>query len=225
MEIVCSRCHQTVRTEDCYCPVCGLPQFVYSADETAAPIQPERWNEAVRDASSVAWKPALRAAMVLAVPAGLLCSGFPYLGFYGLLWMLAAGTWAVVLYMRSQRPAWITIGAGARIGLVTGILGGWIAAASMAFSLFAMRVFFHQGKVFDDAYQQGIVDKMVEQWVATGRDAHGIAVDKAELLSPTGRGALTLTIVLMLTVVLLVFATAGGALGARLMGRTRRPEV
>jgi RNA polymerase subunit RPABC4/transcription elongation factor Spt4 len=224
MEITCSRCHQTVRTEDCYCPVCGLPQLVYSADDASGPIQPERWNEAVRDASSVAWKPALRVAMVLAVPAGLLCSGFPILGFFGLLWMLVAGTWAVVLYMRSQRPAWITIGAGARIGLVTGLMGGWFAAASMAFALFAMRMLFHQGKAIDDVFQQG-VNKVVEQWVASGLDAHTIAVDKAELLSPTGRGAASLSAVLMLTVVLLVFATAGGALGARLMGRTRRPEV
>ena len=125
MEITCTRCHQTIQAENCYCPVCGLPQLVYTAECAPGQGQPERWNEAVRDAGSVDWKPALRAALMLAVPAGLLCSMLSPVSIFGLLLMAAAAAWAVVLYVRSQRPAWITIGAGARIGLVTGVLGGW----------------------------------------------------------------------------------------------------
>jgi hypothetical protein len=45
------------------------------------------------------------------------------------------------------------------------------------------------------------------------------------LNSPEGRGGLTLAVILVLTLSLVAFATAGGALGARLMGRNRRPEV
>src|ERR1700728_2541598 len=156
MEVTCSRCHQTVQPEDCFCPFCGLPQLVYTTDGTAAPGQPERVGDPVRDAGSVDWKPALRLALMLSVPAGALCSMYSPAGILGLPLMAAAGAWAVALYMRSRRPAWITIGAGARIGLVTGILGSWTAAFATAISLYAMRFWLHRGPEIDDAWSSQI---------------------------------------------------------------------
>jgi hypothetical protein len=179
----------------------------------------------VRDAGSVDWKPALRAALLLAIPAGALSFGLSVVGLLGFVWMAVAGAWAVAIYMRSQRPAWITIGAGARIGLVTGLLGAWAAAATMSVSLFAMRFFFHQGKVFDDFWQIQMTEKASQQWAASGIDAQTILVTKALLNSPEGRGGVTFGIMLFLVLALVIFATAGGALGARLMGRTRQPVV
>jgi len=225
MEITCNRCHQAILAENCYCPACGLPQLVYAADAPPGQTQPERWDGAVQDAGSVDWKPALRAALKLAIPAGLLCSGYPLLGIFGLVWMAVAGAWAVVLYLRSQRPAWITIGAGARIGLVTGLLGAWIAAATMSVLLFAMRFFFHQGKVFDNFWQTQVSEKLAQQWAASGLDAQTILAAKAMLNSPEGRGGMTLSVIVFVVLTLVIFATAGGALGARLMGRTRQPEL
>src|ERR1700733_3888890 len=136
MEITCHRCHQTVQVEDCFCPACGLPQLVYTADPASGQAQAERWTEAARDASMVEWKPAMRFALLLAVPAGLLSSGLSPLGLFGLFWMAAAAAWAVVLYVRGQGPAWITIGAGARIGLVTGLLAAWLAFSISGGTLF-----------------------------------------------------------------------------------------
>jgi hypothetical protein len=225
MEITCKRCHQAVLAENCYCSTCGLPQLVYGADAPPGQTQPAHWDEAVRDASSVDWKPALRAALVLAIPAGVLSFGLSVVGLLGFVWMAVAGAWAVAIYLRSQRPAWITIGAGARIGLVTGFLGAWAAAATMSVSLFAMRFFFHQGKVFDDFWQIQVSEKASQQWAAAGVDAQTILAAKTLLNSPEGRGGVTLSIMLFLVLALVVFATAGGALGARLMGRTRQPEV
>lgn len=225
MEITCNRCHQTVQAESCYCPGCGLPQLVYSADAVPGQASPERWDGATRDASSVDWKPALRAALKLAIPAGLLCSGYPLLGVFGLVWMAVAGAWAVALYLRSQRPAWITIGAGARIGMVTGLLGAWTAAATMSALLFAMRFFFHQGKVFDTFWQTQVSEKAAQQWAAAGIDAQTILAAKTLLNSPQGRGGVALSVLIFLALALVIFATAGGALGARLMGRARQPEA
>ena len=105
MEILCNRCHQAIQAGDCYCPACGLPQLVYTADGTPGQAQPERWNEAVQDASIVNWKPALRAALMLAVPAGLFSSMLSPLSSLWIFWMAAAAAWTVVLYVRSQRPA------------------------------------------------------------------------------------------------------------------------
>jgi pilus assembly protein Flp/PilA len=56
MEITCNRCHQAVPDQSCYCPTCGLPQLVYSSEETEKPAQADRWSEAVLDAGQVEWK-------------------------------------------------------------------------------------------------------------------------------------------------------------------------
>jgi RNA polymerase subunit RPABC4/transcription elongation factor Spt4 len=222
MEITCNRCHRTVQTEDCYCPACGLPQLVYSAEDAATQSQPERWNEPVRDAATIAWKPALRVVMMLAIPAGLLCSAFSPVGVLGLFWMSAAAAWAVLLYVRSQQAPWITLGAGARIGLVTGILGGWIAAATTGITLVVMRFLLHQGGDIDGFWQTTVNEQMLHQ-TAAGVDAQSVAIVKGWLLSPEGRAGFALGGILCLCSVLLFFAVAGGALGARLTARTRRP--
>lgn len=225
METTCSRCHQTVQADSCFCPVCGLPQLVYTADSTPGQNQTEQWNEAVRDASQVYWKPALRSALLLAIPAGMLSSMLSPVSIFGMPLMAIAGAWVVILYMRSQRPAWITIGAGARIGLVTGLLGGWSAAATTAVTLFAMRFWFHQGSFYDNLWQNLVNQQMSQQWESMGVDAQTIAQMKQMLLPPEGRAGWLLAAMTLLAMVLLLFAVAGGALSARLMARTRRPEV
>jgi hypothetical protein len=225
MEITCNRCHRTVQTEDCYCPACGLPQLVYSAEDSAGQSQPERWSEPVRDASVVVWKPALRVVLMLAVPAGLLCSAFSPVGILGLLWMAAAAACAVLLYVRGQQAPWITLGAGARIGLATGILGGWTAAATTGVTLVVMRFILHQGKDIDSLWQGMVMGEMTRQWTAAGADARTIALFQGWFLSPEGRAGFALAGVVFLCSALLFFAVAGGALGARLTARARRPQI
>src|SRR5271166_6420542 len=116
MEITCTRCHQTILADNCYCPACGLPQLVCSAEGVTGTGITERLQEPVRDASSVDWKTALRVVLMLAVPAGILSSEASPFGLLGMFWMASAAALAVVLYLRRQRPGWITMGAGARIG-------------------------------------------------------------------------------------------------------------
>jgi hypothetical protein len=223
MEISCSRCHQTVQPGDCFCPVCGLPQLVYSADASGAPGQPERWGDVVRDANSVDWKPALRPALALAIPAGVLCAALTRLGLFGLLLIPAAAAWVVALYVRGRRPAWVTTGAGARIGLVTGILGGWTAALTTGITLYAMRFWLRQGKVFDDMWQNQI-NQGSQQLSSIGFDPQTVAATKLMMLSPEGRAASVLFNIGLMALVIVVLAVAGGALGARLAGRPRRSE-
>jgi hypothetical protein len=224
MEVTCSRCNSTMQKDSCFCPVCGLPQLVYSAEEDGTQNQPERWTEAVRDASSVAWKPAIRSALMLAIPAGILSNMLSPLSIFGMPLMAIAGAWVVLLYMRSQRPAWITIGAGARIGLVTGLLGGWTAAATTGVTLFALRFWFHQGRFYDDLWQT-LSQQMSQQWTSMGVDSQTIAEMQKMLLPPEGRAAWLLAALTMLAMVLLLFAVAGGAIGARILARRRKPEI
>jgi hypothetical protein len=173
----------------------------------------------------VDWKPAIRAAVTLAVPAGLLCSMLSPVSIFGLFLMAMAAAWTVVLYVRSQRPAWITVGAGARIGLVTGLMGSWIAAATTGVTLFVMRFLLHQGRFFDDFWNDFVNQQLVQQWTSMGVDTSTIAMTRAWLMAPEGRAGAMLSAVLFLSVGLLFFAVGGGALGARLLARSRRPEI
>jgi hypothetical protein len=223
MEVTCSRCHQTVQPGDCFCPFCGLPQLVYTADGSAGPGQPERAGEPVGDASTVDWKAALRLALMLAIPAGAVCSLFSPTGILGFPLMAAAGAWAVALYMRGRRPAWITIGAGARIGLVTGILGGWAAAFTSAVSLYAERFWLHRGPAIDDAWLAQI-NLSTQQLATMSFDAQQIAMNKAIMLSPEGHAGYMLFTTAFLAIILLAVSVAGGALGARFLGRPRTME-
>ena len=144
--------------------------------------------------------------------------------FFGMPLMAIAGAWVVLLYMRSQRPAWITIGAGARIGLVTGLVGGWTAAATTGVTLFALRFWFHQGRFYDDLWQT-LSQQMSQQWTSMGVDSQTIAEMQRMLLPPEGRAAWLLAALTMLAMVLLLFAVAGGAIGARVLARRRKPEI
>jgi len=225
MEITCTRCHQAVEANNLYCPTCGLPQLQYSAENVPGQAPPERWLEPVQDASIVDWKRAMRPALALAVPAGVLCSLFSPVSIFGLLWMTIAAAWVVALYLRNQRPAWITVGAGARIGLVTGLLGAWTAAAASGISLFVKRFILHEGKSLDESWTTIISNQVAQQWSSAGVDAQTINTYKGWLLSPEGRAGAMLSAILFLVTILVFFAVGGGALGARLQARTRRPQA
>jgi hypothetical protein len=229
MEITCIRCHQTVEADSCYCPTCGLPQLVYSTEGEGGQAQPERWTEAVRDASSVDWKPALRAAMLLAIPAGLLSCGISPVSILGLFWMSAAAAWAVTIYVRGQRPAWITMGAGARIGLVTGLLAGALAFTVSGGALFVERFVLHQSGAIDTEWKSRVdaSNQLTQQLAAQMGvlDAAQLQAQKNLMLSPQGHAGIEAFGMASNALFLLVFAAGGGAMGARLLARSRRPEV
>lgn len=235
MEITCTRCHRTLLAEECYCPVCGLPQLTYSAAEDA-PVQEqqERWTGAVRDAGDVAWKPALRWALLLAIPAGLLSSQASPVGGFGIVWMACAAAWAVALYVRQQRAAWITLGAGARIGLVTGLLAGWLSFGASSCALFFQRVVLHQSVQIDTEWRnQSLNAEQAAMKLVAGifppdlvqAQAAKQAQDVAWRLSPWGHAAWQLVGFIEISAFLVFFAIIGGAVGARLMGRTRTTEM
>jgi hypothetical protein len=233
MEITCIRCNQAVEAESCYCPTCGLPQFQYSAENVPGQAPPERWIEPIRDASTVDWKRALPMVLMLGIAAGLLSSEVSPMGRLGLFWMSSAAALAVVLYLRTQRPAWITVGAGARIGLVTGLLGAWIAFSANGGQLFVERVVLHHGSEIDADWKTyaDLTDQMRQQMAANmgpsfeaQEKAEG-GQDRAWLLSPQGHAGWAALLLAMSSGFLLLFAIAGGALGARFQARARRPQV
>lgn len=229
MEITCNRCHQSFEPGSCYCPTCGLPQLVYTADENASASEPEHWSQVARDASMVEWRPALRAAIILAVPAGLLSCGISPVGILGLFWMSAAAAWAVTIYVRGQKPAWITMGAGARIGLVTGLLAGALAFSITGAALFVERFALHQAASLDSEWKSRVEEsnQMTQQLMGQMgmTDQTQLQAQKNFMMSPEGHAGIETFGMVGSSLFLLLFAAAGGAMGARLLARTRRPEI
>jgi hypothetical protein len=232
MELTCSRCHQTVQDVYCFCPNCGLPQLVYSAETSADAAQRERWGETVRDAGAVDWNSALRSTFPLAIPAGILCSTLSPVGILGVFLMGATAAWVVALYVRSHRSTWITIGAGARIGLVCGILGGALAFAASSCALYTERYVLHQGSQIDADWKKFVdLDMQVSQrfagWIGAPDSAQILAQETEQqnwMLSPDGHASIVVANFAFASVLLVLFAIAGGALSARRLTRTRRPE-
>ena len=167
----------------------------------------------------------MRSAFMLGLPAGVLCAFLWPVGILGMALMGITGMWVVSIYMKSQQSAWITLGAGARIGLVTGLIGAWAASATSGIALFAMRYVFHQGAIFDNFWTNLVNVQLTQEWNSMGADGQTISTLKVMLLSPNGRAAWALTTVAFLMATSLVFAIAGGALSARLRARRRRPQV
>lgn len=210
-----------------------MPQLVYSAEDAGEQNQADRGEPVVRDAGSINWKPAMRAALMFAFPAAILSSAFSPLEILSLFWMVGAAVWAVAVYMRSQRPAWITIGAGVRIGLVTGLLAGWLAFGANGSALFIARYALHQSSQIDAGWkaQVAATEQMSQQltgWMDTEDAAQAEAMQKqmADLwLSPAGHAGLQTFSFALSSLFFMLYAMAGGALGARLLGRPRRPGV
>jgi hypothetical protein len=230
METTCTRCHQPVAADSCFCPACGLPQLVYSSEAGSVPAPTERWPEPARDAGSIDWRPGTRAAIAMAVPAGLLSSGVSPVGALGIFWMAGAALWAVTLYVRSQRAAWITVGAGARIGLVTGLIAGWLAFGISGVGLFTTRVFLKQGGQIDSSWREFVEkdQQLSQQWLkqmSVPTEAAQLNAQRDWMLSPEGHAGFQTMGLVWDCGLLVLFAAAGGALGARMVARRRRADL
>jgi hypothetical protein len=234
LEATCQRCNETLRATDRYCSVCGLPQLTYSAEDVAAtPALADAvpGAEIAGPGTGVAWRPALQAALLLAIPAGVLCSGLSVIGpLLGLVWMSGAAAWAVVLYSRRANPGRISAGSGARIGLVTGLLAGWLTFGVNGVDVWTRRFLLHQGGQMDSDWlatvnQLGEVYKQLFAGAASVEIMQAMEAQRTMMLTPNGRAESVLVNFMIGTAFLVVFSVLGGAAGARWMTQPRGSKV
>jgi hypothetical protein len=88
-----------------------------------------------------------------------------------------------------------------------------------------MRFLMHEGGAFDEVWTSKVNQSLSQQVQAVSADVQAVATVRNLLLSPEGRAGVILVWMLVLEVGLLVFAAAGGALGARMITRSRGPEA
>ena len=147
---------------------------------------------------------AVQIAMMTASVAALLCSVFFILS---PLWMPAAGFLAVYLYhRRTGQP--LTPSAGARMGWITGVFLFGIAALLFTISFVAV---VNSGGFTADLQQQ--MRKMPMG------DANATEQALKLLQSPAVLASSVLFLLAFLFAVIMSFCAAGGALGAKILGR------
>lgn len=147
---------------------------------------------------------AVQIAMMAACVAALLCSAFFILS---PIWMPAAGFLAVYLYhRRTGQP--LTTSAGARMGWITGAFLFGIAALLFTISLVALA---NSGGLTADLEQQ-----MRRMPMA---DPNSTAQAMKMLQSPAVLATSVLFLLAFLFAVIMSFCAAGGALGAKILGR------
>ncbi len=175
-------------------------------------------------ASEIAWRPALQAAIVLAIPASLLCTSM-----IGLVFIVAASAWAVHLYTRRIHSGGISTGAGARIGLVTGLLASWLFVGFQGVLLWLARFPFHQGSVIDSMWAAAVLNldqkqqETVQAGTATPASIETAHQMRAFIVSSDGKAAMAMISLCLVVAVMIFLAAIGGALGARLSAQQRRP--
>jgi hypothetical protein len=223
MEQVCHRCGTALNESDPFCPHCGAPQLRYEAGEDAIPssnVAPAQ-RFAMRNPNAIAWRDAILAAALIAFPAGLLAS---LLGGLEVFWAIAGGMVTISLYRR-RTGTLITSRLGWRIGAVLGLFAAVVAAAINGVSLLLQRYAFHQGASVD-RHLHDLGQQITDQLVRSNPEAVSVIPGFIHFwLTPDGAAAMVLLNSAGLTIAMLLFAAAGGALGARLTHKSVQPSA
>jgi len=229
LEAICQRCHETLREADRYCPACGLPQLLFVEADAVTEVAGTTATDAVPipDGGDIAWKQALQMAILVAIPAGVLCSR---MGVLDWIWIMLASVWVVRLYARRVAALRVTASVGVRIGLVMGVLTSWLVLAIVCGQEWVQRYLLHQGGQMDADFESSVQlgmtrnqELITSMGLASGEVASKMQSLKALYLSPEGHAGIFLTGILFGLAFLILFAMVGGALGARLAPQMRRP--
>ncbi|MGB0123023.1 MAG: zinc ribbon domain-containing protein [Silvibacterium sp.] len=220
MEQVCHRCGATLNDSDPFCPHCGAPQLRYEAPDEPAPSNIPLPQRTARNPNVVDWRDAILAAFLIALPAGLLSS---LLGLEA-LWVIAGGIATISLYRR-RTGTLPSSSMGWRIGTLLGLFSAVVAAAVDGITLLVQRFALHQGSVLDHRYHD-LGQQLTDQLTRSNPDAAAVLPAFLHFwLTPDGAAAMVLINAAGLAISMLLFAAAGGALGARLNVRFAQPSA
>lgn len=183
-----------------FCHLCGRPVFDFDIPESAAPTAPAPTPPPASTGALSGPLPvgfsnpvAMRISIIMSL-ATMLIEMIPGVNLLMIVWVLAAGWCAVVLYRRTTGYA-LSVGAGARLGSITGILTFLSLLAIVTVTVAIM------GKqAFEEQFRR---DPQVSQ----------------VLNDPALMAATFLVAVVILFAVVVGTCAAGGALGARYIRR------
>jgi hypothetical protein len=204
VEHPCYQCSAPVEDGTAFCPHCGAPQIRVASEEIRRSGEPA---EVVAPSGPVAtggiqWSKALPAAGL----AGLIAACIIPLATFA-LGMISAGVLAVLFYRRSNPGVTMSPGMGARLGVVSGVLGLGIFSLLITIEVL---VFHNGGKLL------AFLLELIEQYAS--RVDPQARQFLAYFKSPPG----LFLIVVMMFFLCLIFSSLGGTLTATLLRRRQR---
>jgi hypothetical protein len=218
MDPVCHRCGTALGSPELFCPHCGAPQLRVEATDEQTAYPGNDGNSGGRVASQlIAWRPAVQAALIVAVPVGVLSSLLDF----GVLWVLAGGFCTVALYQR-KTFSMANGSSGWRLGMLAGVFAAFVSSLTDGLSMLLERYGLHRGTLIDQrlsSLTQQMTDQMVHQ---NPEAAQQIPWFIHFWVSPDGHAAVVLFMSAFAAVMMVGFSIIGAALGARVLGARRR---
>jgi hypothetical protein len=219
---VCHRCSNTLKNDEPFCPHCGAAQLTVEAADPAGQAQPVIRFQG--DTHRVQWRAAILSALLVAIPVGLLSA----LTRTSSLFVVAGGFATIALYRR-RSSAVTDAGIGWRLGAILGAASAFLASAAWAAQLTIERYLLHQGGAIDQLFR-AVAQQEVDYWnkisASQGPEPpdvmHSLQAMANFMLSPDGHAASQLSTAIMMSLGMILFAAAGGAVAGRVFAmRTR----
>jgi ribosomal protein L40E len=221
MDLVCHRCSATLEPEAHYCPECGAPQIRYVADEgeAAQAIPGTTINiqaGAAETSATVSWKMVIRIAAVVGTAVGVLSA---VLAAGSVLWVAVGAVVAMGIYHRRRPLTRLAPRVGARVGALLGLIAATVAFATNSVLLVVQRYGMHQGNEIDT--QLTSIVKQAAARAANMDPQAPVTTFTNFWLSAEGRIGLILLTMAFLSALIVLFAIAGGILGAQIYRSSR----
>lgn len=221
MDQVCHRCSATLEPEAFYCPECGAPQLRYVVQQDDSPLSIAAAAETTQPTpgdsdGSIAWKILIRIASLIGLGVGILCA---LMAAGSVLWVAVGAVAVVGIYHRRRPSALLGLRIGARAGAMVGLVASAVALAANAVLLVVQRFALQQGNQIDT--QLTTIVKQAASRAASMDPQAPVTVFTNFWLSPEGRIGLILLTMGFLSVLILLFAVAGGVLGAQIYRPSR----
>jgi hypothetical protein len=220
MDLACHRCGATLAHPEIFCPHCGAPQLRFEPNEEQPLPQTGGNGSGLRASQLISWRPAVQAALLIALPVGILSSLLDF----GILWVLIGGFCVIALYQR-KAALMIHPGGGWRIGMLVGMLAAFLSSLVDGLSMVFERYGLHHGASIDQklvSLTQQMTDQMVHQ---NPEAAQQIPWFIHFWVSPEGHAAVVLFMSGFAALMMIAFSSIGGAVGARVLGARKRLSI
>ena len=214
MSLICHRCGAGLSAAELFCPNCGSPQLKFAQQEEGESAG-DRGPGTVARTPGISWRDAILAALLVAVPAGLL-SSISVLSWGCCLWVVGGAALAIVVYHRRAPSFLLETRSGIRIGAIAGVIAAYSSVIATAAGRLFARYVLHQGYAIDQFYEAVIQQSTALVQVNPEAQAQW-RLYVHFLSSPDGRAAYTLMNAATTSLGIVLFSAFGGALGVRLL--------
>jgi hypothetical protein len=205
-----------------FCPHCGSPQIFLQDYEqqtgateadTTGLVPPPRPRQ-------VEWKTAMRCALLvagIAAALSLVATRVEVVSAISWLWTISGSMITLALYQRRRPLAWMDAGIGARIGVVVGLALVMCLGVAAGVGGLVARYGLHSMAGFDEQLTQLMHAQMEKALAATPEPPEV----QRFFYSPEVRAGMMLAGFAMVSGILLVLSTLGGAVGGLLRMRRK----